>query len=72
MFELQAALVNRDVLKANRIVRYFGDNKKANPLVVVLAQLFNFFANLMLYHYLPDKSQMAVASGTESESLFCA
>lgn len=62
VFELQAALVNRDVLKANRIVRYFGDNKKANPLVVVLAQLFNFFANLMLYHYLPDKSQMAVAS----------
>ena len=62
VFELQAALINRDVLKANRIVRYFGDNKKANPLVVVLAQLFNFFANLMLYHYLPDKSQMAVAS----------
>ena len=50
------------IQKANRIVRYFGDNKKANPLMVVLAQLFNFFANLMLYHYLPDKSQMAVAS----------
>ena len=62
VFELQAALINRDVVKANRIVRYFADNKKANPLVMVLAQLFNFFANLMLYHYLPDKSQMAVAS----------
>lgn len=62
VFELQAALINRDVLKANRIVRYFSENKKSNPLVMVLAQLFNFFSNLMLYHYLPDKSQMAVAS----------
>lgn len=62
VFELQSALINRDVVKANRIIRYFADNKKANPLVVVLTQLFNFFTNLMLYHYLPDKSQGAVAS----------
>ncbi|NDV47483.1 DNA polymerase III subunit delta [Paludibacter sp. 221] len=62
VFELQAALINRDVLKANRIVLYFAENKKANPLVMVLSQLFNFFSNLMLFHYLPDKSQMAVAS----------
>lgn len=62
VFELQAALINRDVLKANRIIRYFSENKKANPLVMVLAQLFNFFTNLMLYHYLPDKNQMTVAS----------
>lgn len=62
VFELQAALVNRDALKANRIIRYFADNKKANPLVLVFAQLFKFFSDLMLYHYLPDKSQGAVAS----------
>lgn len=62
VFELQAALINKDVLKANRIVRYFADNKKANPMVVVLAQLFSFFSNIMMYHYLSDKSQGAVAS----------
>lgn len=62
VFELQSALINRDVLKANRIVRYFSENKKANPMVMVLSQLFNFFSNLMLYHYLPDKNQMSVAS----------
>jgi len=62
VFELQTALINRDVLKANRIIRYFAENKKANPLVVVLTQLFNFFSNLMMYHYLPDKSQGVVAS----------
>ena len=62
VFELQSALINRDVMKANRIIRYFAENKKANPLIMVLSQLFNFFSNLMLYHYLPDKSQMTVAS----------
>ena len=62
VFELQAALISGDTLKANRIIRYFAENKKNNPLVVVLSQLFNFFSNLMLFHYLPDKSQMSVAN----------
>lgn len=62
VFELQAALINKDVLKANRIIRYFSDNKKANPMVLVLAQLFKFFSDLMIFHYLPDKSQGPAAS----------
>jgi len=62
VFELQAALISRDVLKANRIIHYFAENKKANPMVMVLAQLFKFFSELMLFHYLPDKSQGVVAS----------
>lgn len=62
VFELQGALINKDILKANRIIRYFAENKKANPLVVVLSQLFKFFSDLMIYHYLSDKSQGAVAS----------
>jgi len=62
VFELQAALISRDVLKANRIIRYFAENKKANPLVLVLSQLFKFFSDLMIFHYLPDKSQGAAAS----------
>jgi len=62
VFELQVALINKDVLKANRIIRYFSENKKANPLVLVLSQLFKFFSDLMIYHYLSDKSQGAVAS----------
>lgn len=62
VFELQSALINRDIMKANRIIRYFADNKKANPLIVFLPQLFNFFSNLMIYHYLPDKSQGTIVS----------
>lgn len=62
VFELQAALIEKNVLKANRIVRYFSENKKNNPMIMVLPQLFNLFSNLMLYHYLSDKSQGAVAT----------
>ncbi|MDR2825147.1 MAG: DNA polymerase III subunit delta [Prevotellaceae bacterium] len=53
VFELQDAIVQKNALKANRIVRYFADNSKANPIQMVLPQLFNFFANILLYHYLP-------------------
>ena len=31
-------------------------------MLMVLAQLFSYFSNIMLYHYLPDKTQSAVAS----------
>ena len=62
VFELQAALINKDVLKANRIIRYFAENKKANPMVLVLSQLFKFFSDLMIYHYLSDKNPASVAS----------
>lgn len=60
-FELQSALLANDVVKANRIVRYFADNTRNNPLVVTLSVLFNFFSNLMVFHYLPDKNPDAVA-----------
>lgn len=62
VFELQAALINRNVLKTNRIIKYFGNNKKANPIQMVLTQLFNFFSNVMLYHYMPNKDKNYVAT----------
>ena len=62
VFELQNALIALDVVKANRIVRYFAANPKNNPIVLVLSMLFKFFSNLMIYHYLPDKADYAVAS----------
>ena len=61
-FELLAAIIKKDVLKANHIVCYFEQNLKDNPLVVTLTVLFNFFSNLMIYYYLPNKSDLAVAS----------
>mgnify|MGYP001774353635 CR=1 FL=1 len=61
-FELRNALIEKDVLKANRIIKYFEENPKNNPLQVTLAVLFNFFANLMLVYYAPDKSDRGIAS----------
>jgi DNA polymerase-3 subunit delta len=62
IFELQDALINNDKVKAFRIVRYFADNKKANPIQMIAAQLFGFFSNLMIFHYLPVKTAEAAAS----------
>ena len=41
VFELQDAIGVRNVLKANRIINYFIANPKKNPLVVVVATLYN-------------------------------
>ena len=60
-FELLNALVTKDVFKTNRIVFYFEQNPKNNPIAPTLTVLYNFFSNLMIYYYLPDKSQGVVA-----------
>ena len=60
-FELLNAIITKDVFKANQIVFYFEQNPKNNPIVLTLTVLYNFFSNLMVYYYLPDKSQGAVA-----------
>jgi DNA polymerase III subunit delta len=61
VFELQKALVRRDVVTANRIVDYFGRNPKDNPLVVILGQLFSYFSKVILVHAAPDPSEKALA-----------
>lgn len=60
VFELQDALIRGDVVRANRITQYFATSKD-HPMVKELGILYNFFANLMIYHYLPDKSERTAA-----------
>ncbi|MBR0178666.1 MAG: DNA polymerase III subunit delta [Bacteroidales bacterium] len=62
VFELQNAIGNRDVLKANRIVNYFGDNGKDNPLLVTAITLYGYFTKILKLHLATDKSQAALAS----------
>jgi len=62
IFELQNALGQRDLLKANRIINYFGANPSNNPVPVVISSLFGFFTKLLNYHFLEDKSQNNAAS----------
>ena len=61
VFELQSALIAGDLVKANRITQYFATSKD-HPMVKELGILYGFFANLMIYHYLPDKTDRVVAS----------
>ncbi len=72
VFELQKALGRKDILKANQIILYFAANPRENPLPKVLPILSSFFAKVLQYHYLPDKSQNAVASALGIRPFFVA
>lgn len=61
-FELRDALVTKDVLKANRIIKYFAENPTSNPIQRTLSLLFSYFSNLMVAHYSPNKSDEGIAS----------
>ena len=60
-YELRSAIVARDVLKANRIIKYFAENPKTNPIQMTLSVLFGFFSNLMLAYYAPEKTEQGIA-----------
>lgn len=62
IFELQKALVERNVLKANKIIQYFEADPKSNPLVLNVAALFGFFTKVLLVHAATDKSEKALAA----------
>ena len=62
VYELQNALGERNLLKANRIVNYFGANPSSNPMPVIISGLFSYFSKILNYHFLEDKSQNNVAS----------
>jgi len=72
-FELRDAIVNRDVYKANQIIKYFDENPKAGSIYSFLPMLFNFFQNLMISYYAPNnKSQEGVAEWLELRSPWAA
>ncbi len=60
IFELEDALIAGDVVKANRITQYFAQSKD-HAIQRELIILFGFFANLLIYHYLPDKNERTAA-----------
>ncbi|GAB3988792.1 DNA polymerase III subunit delta [Spirosoma daeguense] len=61
VFELQKALTQRELVKANQIVDYLGRNAKDNPLVVVLAQLFSYFSKVLMVQASKDQSEKGLA-----------
>ena len=61
-FELQKAIGERNIYKANMIVNYFGENQKDNPVTLTIASLFSLFTKILTYHYTTDKSKNNVAA----------
>ena len=45
-FELRSAIVEKDILKANKIIKYFEENPKTNPIQMTLSLLFGILFQL--------------------------
>ncbi len=60
-FELRNAIGRRDALKTHRIINYFGENPKDNPLVLTVATLHSYFVQLLKIHGVKDHSKNNVA-----------
>lgn len=69
-FELCNAIGGRESYRAHRIVQYFSQNPKDNPLVVTISLLFNFFIRVQQYHILKDKSKANAARALKVSPYF--
>ncbi len=68
--ELQKALVERNALKAFRIVDYFGHNQKNHPINMIIASMYGFFNKVFMYGMLEDKSSQNVAEKLKVHPFF--
>lgn len=71
-FELQKAIVQKDVITANRIINYFAMNPKDNPMIVTIIVLFNFFSNLLECYWLPIKDEQSIMNTLNLRSSYFA
>jgi DNA polymerase-3 subunit delta len=69
-FELQKAVGEKNIFKANLIIRYFADNPNDNPVHLTIASLFSLFTKILTYHYLTDKSKNNVAAALKIHPFF--
>ena len=70
-FELRHAIVNHHVFKVNQIINYFDKNPKAGSIYAFLPLLFNYFQNLMIAFYAPNKAdKQSVADYLELRSIW--
>jgi len=69
-FELNNALGYHSVLKANRIIHYFGQNEKKYPLLLIIANLYSFFSKVLKYHYTQGMSKGEKAAFIGASTFF--
>jgi DNA polymerase-3 subunit delta len=57
VWELQTALIRKDVLKANQIINFFEKNPKDHPLFQIIPALYGFFAKLCVIQNSSNKDE---------------
>jgi DNA polymerase-3 subunit delta len=62
IFELQTALGEKDILKANRILNYFAANSKSHPIQATIPSLFGFFQKIWKYHLFSTRQPKDIAA----------
>ncbi len=62
VFELVNAILEKDVLKANKIIRYFGQNPKATHITIILANLHTLYQRLFKAHFSKTEDPRQLAS----------
>ena len=70
VFELQKALGEKNIYRANLIGYNLSSNPRENPLVMIVPVLYGFFAKLLIYHQLKDKSSASVAKALKVSPFF--
>tara|TARA_B100001063_G_scaffold202677_1_gene196542 strand:+ start:53099 stop:54097 length:999 start_codon:yes stop_codon:yes gene_type:complete len=62
VFELNNALGIKDIMKANRIINYFGQNEKSHAIPATLPMMYRFFSQLLLFHHFSPADDKTLAS----------
>lgn len=71
-FELLKALAKKNVLKANRIIQYFGENQKLNNINQTISSLFYFFSKVLALHFMQSTSNREIAATLQINPFFVA
>ena len=61
VFELQAAIAQKNMSKAIRIIQYFEANPKAGPIQMILPALYNFFSKVYMIYNVSNPDEKTVA-----------
>lgn len=71
IFEFQKAIGARDLLKANQIMLYFGNNPKENPLPLIMAILYAYFSKILKLHFAgtTDRTKLMSIAGVSQNFL---
>jgi len=70
IFELQNALGEKNIVKANQILNHFSENTKKHHIILILSSLFSYFKKIIIYHFLKDKNPKEIASSLKINPYF--